>query len=133
MGDGNDPGHEPGITEESVKTQISEAVEAAENRMEAKYQARIDALEAEKKARDAEKKARDLLEFREGLKKGYQDKAVELYEALVKDPVLWVRENGDKLFITAEGGAVKGSPVIEDGKSMALDHQAEMRKIYEGA
>jgi len=126
MGDGNDPGHEPGITEESVKTQISEAVEAAEARMEAKYQARIDALEAEKKARD-------LVEFSRRLKKGHQEKAAELFEALQKDPVKWLEENADKLFVATEVGGVQGSPVIEDGKSTALDHQAEMRKIYEGA
>jgi len=126
MGDGNDPGHEPGITEESVKTQISEAVEAAEKRMEAKYQARIDALEAEKKARD-------LVEFSRRLKKGHQEKAAELFEALQKDPVKWLEENADKLFVAVESQGTKGSPVIEDGKSTALDHQAEMRKIYEGA
>ncbi len=126
MGDGNDPGHEPGITEESVKTQISEAVEAAEKRMEAKYQARIDALEAEKKARD-------LVEFSRRLKKGHQEKAAELLEALQKDPVKWLEENADKLFVAVESQGTKGSPVIEDGKSTALDHQAEMRKIYEGA
>ena len=114
------PGHEPGITE-AVKPLIAEAVEAAKAELTEKYEGKIKELEAREKARD-------LLAFTESLKPGHRAEAATLYEALLKDPIGWVRENASKLAIPTEEQKLKGSPVTEGAPKR--DHQAEMRAIY---
>ena len=122
MGDENSPGLEPGITEEAVKPLIAEAVEAAKAELTEKYETKIKELEAKEKARD-------LLAFTESLKPGHQTEAADLYEALLKDPIGWVRENADKLALPVDERQLKGKTVTESAPQR--DHQAEMKKIYE--
>jgi len=106
MGDKTDPGHEPGITEEAVKPLIAEAVEAAKAELTEKYETKIKELEAKEKARD-------LLAFTESLKPGHQTEAADLYEALLKDPIGWIRENADKLALPVDEKQLKGKTVTE--------------------
>lgn len=110
-GDPTDPGHEPGITEATIASQIKTAVSESEARMEQKYQARIDELEKEKEARE-------ILEFTQHLKPGHEDKAAELYEQLKADPIAFVREHKDKLVFQKEGEQMKGNPTAEGGKAI---------------
>lgn len=115
------PGHEPGITEEAVKPLIAEAVEAAKAELTEKYEGKIKELEAREKARD-------LLEFTESLKPGHRAEAATLYEALLADPIGWVRENASKLAAPVDETKLKGSSVTEGAPKR--DHQAEMRAVY---
>jgi hypothetical protein len=129
MGDPNDPGHEPGITEATIASQIKTAVSEAETRMETKYQARIDELEKEKKARE-------VMEFSQNhLKPGFEDKAAELYEQLKADPIAFVREHKDKLVFKKEGEQLRGnpSPGNAPGEFSESAHQQRMKSIYEEA
>ena len=112
-GDPTDPGHEPGITEAAIASQIKTAVSEAEDRMEQKYQARITELEKEKEARE-------VLEFTQHLKPGHEEEAAELFKQLKADPIAFVREllDKDKLVFQKEGEQMKGNPTAEGGKAI---------------